>query len=422
VIKLLLRFKFKVVVRKMLVNGARLLENFNILAGIGSTKNGGITRLALTNEDKEARNQVVKWMQEIDLKVRIDDFGNIFGRKEGRIPNAPPIVIGSHIDSVKNGGRFDGVIGVLAGIEILQTITEKNIGHDYSLEVAVFTNEEGARFQRPMLGSAAMAGAISQEQVYNMQDDSGKFFIDELKRIGYLGNKESRLKEVKLFAEVHIEQGTILEENNKRIGIVQGISGLSWLKASFFGQSDHAASTPMIQRKDALVSAANVINNLTQWAKEKMDNSLITFGKMNVRPNIANVIPNEVSISIDIRDFDNDRLLSSTKYVKEQLYRIAEENNVVVKIEESVFQEPAIFNKNLIDKLEVLCISNQVPYHKMLSGAGHDAMYMNRLGNTIMLFIPSVEGKSHCEEEHSDWDDILLSIDTLYRLIEKELN
>ncbi|MGO4886295.1 M20 family metallo-hydrolase [Anaerobacillus sp. MEB173] len=406
----------------MYIKEERVKERFRSINNIGKNEKNGIQRLALTAEDKQVRDWFVMWLKSLELEVRIDDFGNIFGRKEGEQPTLPPIVLGSHLDSVPNGGMYDGVLGVLAGLEVIETLREHNIIHSYPIEVAMFTNEEGARFPTPMLGSAAMTEALKKDHVYDMKDDSGNAFIDELKKINYLGKKENRLNDVTLFAELHIEQGPILEEKKKQVGIVKGIQGLSWHHVTFFGQSDHAATTPMHNRKDALISAVKVMNSLNQWASLQGNRTLVTFGKCSVKPNVGNVIPNECSFSIDIRHHDHNQLLRAIDHIKGIIQEVSIEEGTRCLIEDLSFQQPVHFTGGFDAKLKHLCQENGISYELMFSGAGHDAMYMSRLGDTIMVFVPSINGKSHCTEEYSQWPDVVTSIDLLYQLVVSLIN
>lgn len=403
----------------MRINGERLKKRMELIAEIGKTLKGGVNRLALTDEDRQARDLFVRWLKELQLKVTIDDFGNIYGIKEGKDPNLPPIVIGSHLDTVPNGGRFDGVLGVLAGLEVVESFIDHGFEHDYPLMVVNFTNEEGARFPKPMLGSGGITGVFKKEDVYQLKDDEGISFIEELVRIGYLGDVKNRLKDIKAFFELHIEQGPVLEEQNAEVGIVKGIQGLSWHEITFYGQSDHAGTTPLTYRKDALISATKAINQLQNWVTSLQDDTSITFGKFSIKPNAVNVIPSEAKFTIDLRHPDEKTLRERIETMKKIIIHIAIEEDTNSHIVDLSYMKPAHFSKDLINILTDICHDMSLNLHYMYSGAGHDAMYMNNLGDTVMIFVPSVNGKSHCEEEYSRWDDIIKGANVLFHAVKR---
>lgn len=390
------------------------------MAEIGKTKKNGVHRLALSDEDKHARELLISWLKELQLDIKIDDFGNIFARKEGAIPGLPPVVCGSHLDTVPYGGRFDGTLGVLAALEVVSSIMDHNIEHEYPIVIAMFTNEEGARYTKPMLGSGAITGIFQKEFVYQLKDDEGKEFITELARIGFLGEKENRLKDIKSFIELHIEQGPVLMEKERTIGIVKGIQGISWQQVMLTGQADHAGPTPMKSRKDALITAMKIINKIHKWVSNLEDDTSVTFGKLAVSPNTINVVPGNVSFSIDLRHPDRKKLYQRIDKVKEIILNIASYEDVAEQIEEVTFIEPVLFSERLVNNLEEICQEKGYSYYTMFSGAGHDAMYMNNIGEAVMIFVPSIDGKSHCEEEDTTWPDIYQGVDILYRLICRE--
>ncbi|AZU62552.1 Zn-dependent hydrolase [Neobacillus mesonae] len=405
----------------MEINSKRLHQRFYQMAEIGKTEKKGVSRLALTKEDRVGRELFIKWLKKLKLNIRVDDFGNIFARKEGSNPSLPPVVFGSHLDSVPNGGKFDGTLGVLAAVEVVETICENNIQHDFPLEIVMFTNEEGARYTQPMLGSGAITGVLQKEYVYQLKDDNGIAFIDALKEIGYLGNQENRVSKVKAFIELHIEQGPVLFDKGATIGIVKGIQGISWQKVTFAGQADHAGPTPMAQRKDAFVSAIKAMDKIHRWVSKLKDETSVTFGKCSVSPNVVNVVPGQVTFTVDLRHPNKKILNQRVDKVKEIILTIASHTETEEQIEEISFMEPVLFSERLVKEIENICDENGYSYHAMFSGAGHDAMYMNRLGETVMIFVPSVDGKSHCEEEESLWKDIYQGTDLLFQLVCKEI-
>lgn len=401
----------------MNINSERLKKRFNEMAKIGATESGGVHRLTLSMEDKQARDLFVTWLEELQLKVTIDDFGNIYGRKEGKSPHLPPVVTGSHLDSVAYGGKYDGTLGVLTALEAIETIIDNGIEHEHPIEIVNFTNEEGARYTTPMLGSGALAGIFDQDYTHQLKDSSGKTVIDELKNINYFGDKKNRLKDLKLFIEVHIEQGPILAQNKVDVGIVEGIQGLFWYKVRFTGESDHAGTTPMEFRKDPLVAAAKTMDQLCEWVVAENDGTAITFGKLDVTPNNVNVIPKTIDFTIDIRHPDEATLLKHVETMKDKVHHIAQQQNIIAQIEELSLMKPVHFSAELIEELETLANNSNYKAMKMFSGAGHDAMYMHYMADTAMIFVPSLNGKSHCEEEISDWNDIEKGTDLLYQFL-----
>lgn len=403
------------------INKSRLLETMKVSASIGTSENGGLTRLALTEEDKTMRDIFVDWLNEEGLDVRIDDFGNIYGRREGKNNGGPVIAFGSHLDTQPCGGRFDGVLGVLAALEVIRVLNENNIKTEHPIEIINFTNEEGARFRPPMLGSGGIAEAFTQEFIYNIEDDNGITYKQALKQIGYMGEKKNRLSNVKNFIELHIEQGPILESENKSIGIVQGIQGMSWLTVKVVGETNHAGPTPMENRKDALVPSSKMIAKVNELTKE-IKGLKTTVGKLHVEPNVTNVIPGEVEFTVDIRHEDNETRANAIETLKEQLSTIAIMNDVDLTIttdwkSDAVKFSPIVM-ENIYESAEELGCSSL----KLFSGPGHDAKYMSKLGDTGMIFIPSNNGISHNEQELSFEDDIDKGANILLQVIYKLAN
>ncbi|WP_218017812.1 Zn-dependent hydrolase [Alkalicoccus saliphilus] len=405
----------------MSINEARLYDRFQTMNRIGETERGGLHRLALSDEDKQARDLLVDWFKELHLTVRVDDLGNIYGIKPGSDPSAKPVVIGSHLDSVPKGGKYDGTLGVLAALEIVESLIDEGVSHEQPVIVVNFTNEEGARFPKPMISSGVLSGVYQTEDMFQLADDSGITLGDELKRIGYAGEKDFRLKDVDKFIELHIEQGPVLIEQQAAIGIVEGIQGLSWHEATFIGEADHAGPSPMSTRKDAAVGAFKAMTALHEWVLSLEDETSITFGRIAVEPHVVNVIPGKAVFSIDIRHPEKEILEQRIDKMKQILTETALRFDLDSQLEDLSFMPPAPFSQKLVQDLENVCLSEKVSYHRMYSGAGHDAMYMNRLAETIMLFVPSIDGKSHNEKEESRWEDIHQCVKVMYELVKKQL-
>jgi N-carbamoyl-L-amino-acid hydrolase len=406
----------------MAVDSERLKRRFDRLSEIGKTEGGGVSRLALSDEDKEARDLFVSWLKELGLEVKVDDLGNIYGILKGKNPDAAPLVMGSHLDSVPRGGKYDGTIGVLAGLEAIESLIEDGIEPDQPVIVVNFTNEEGARFPKPMISSGVLSGKFTTEDMYKLEDDNGISIEEELKRIGYLGDRENRLQEADKFFEVHIEQGPVLIDKGVNTGIVEGIQGLSWHQITYTGETDHAGPSPMEYRRDAGVGAVTAMSRLYKWVKKMNDETLITFGKIKASPGAVNVIPGEVTFSIDIRHPDKGVLEERIEQMKQTLLDTALEMKLDSQIEDLSYMPPVSFSEKLTNDLENICKNKGIPYHRMFSGAGHDAMYMNKLAETVMIFIPSIGGKSHNEAEESRWEDVALSTDLLYELVKQQVS
>lgn len=383
----------------MKINIERLMGHMEISAGIGGLEAGGICRLALTDEDKEMRDVFIKWLKELDLQVRVDDFGNIYGRKEGTTVGAPAILIGSHLDTQPEGGKYDGILGVLAGLEVLATLHDQEITLSHPIELVCFTNEEGARFEPPLLGSGGLSERFSKEFVYARTDSQGKTFESELNRIGYQGLPENRCRNMKSYLELHIEQGPILDYKALDIGIVTGIQGMNWLEVTVTGESDHAGPTPMSMRKDALTMSVDMIQAMTAIVVEENKEATITVGRMEVLPNSINSIPGEVTFSIDIRHSNHAVKEQLTTLIVEKINEIAANGGLEVEVHKIWEAEGVHFSPELIETIskntEKLGYSSQ----QIISGAGHDAKYMNEIVPTSMIFVPSKDGKSHCKEE-----------------------
>lgn len=384
----------------------RLKKKILALAEIGMRENGGVTRTALTQEDKEGRDLLVQWMEEAGLSVRIDDFGNIYGTKKGTDPKAPVVLTGSHIDTVPNGGKFDGVLGVLGALEAVESLAEAGEEHLSDIEIVSFTNEEGAVFSPQMLGSGAVTGEFSKEYVYSRKDAEGRHFDEELKRIGYLGEESCRLNNVGSYIELHIEQGPVLEKEGKEIGIVEGISGFSWWNIKINGEADHSGTTPMPMRKDSLVAAAGIIRKLYGWADQQEDGALVTFGKINTLPGSINVIPGETAFTVDIRHPSEEGLKDTIDQLRKVIIEETAGGVLSYSIEEIKTHPPVHFSGELLELIEEECKSLGFHYERMMSGAGHDAMYVSKVTPTAMIFVPSVGGKSHSPEEETSWSDI----------------
>lgn len=392
-----------------------LLDTLDTLARIGAIDGGGCARLALSDEDKAGRDLVVGWMKELGLDVRIDAIGNVVGLRAGR-ENLAPVMIGSHIDTVRTGGRYDGNYGVLAGLEVVRALNQANVTTRRPVAVAFFTNEEGARFQPDMMGSLVYAGGLGLNEAYAAADKDGVAVGDELRRIGYLGTATPGALRPHAFLELHIEQGPILDEEKVRIGVVESVQGISWTEYSVTGVSNHAGTTPMRLRRDAGYLAASVNLFARKLAWEMGGNQVATVGALTLRPNLINVVPNRAVFAVDLRNTDEARLQEAEARVAAHIAEVAAAERVEVEAKVLARFEPVIFDAGLVDRVEHHARALDLSTRRMPSGAGHDAQMMQRICPTAMIFVPSVAGLSHNVKEHTETADLVAGAQVLLNL------
>jgi beta-ureidopropionase / N-carbamoyl-L-amino-acid hydrolase len=396
----------------MRIDKRRLEQSIEELGRIGQTPRGGLTRLALSDEDKRGRDWMVGRMREAGLSITVDQMGNIFGQRAGD-PGLPPVMMGSHVDSVPTGGRYDGQLGVLCGLEVIRSLNDAKVRTRHPVTLAIFTNEEGARFQPAMIASGVMAGKIALEDAYNARDKDGIRLVDELERIGYLGAEPCVARPFRAYLELHIEQGPFLEEDGLSVGVVEGIVAIAWSRLTIHGVQDHAGPTPMRIRHDALVAAAEVVGGVRRIAREMGGELVTTVGNLVVAPNIVNAIPGRVTLSIDMRD-PQDAALDRARTRLEAIVREACEREGVRYELEHYWRVPYTpFDRGVVDAVERAAGAAGARHRRIRSGAGHDAQYMAAIGPAGMVFVPSHDGRSHCEEEFTPIDDIEQGATTL---------
>src|SRR5919109_2160589 len=396
----------------MKIDRKRLEQTSEELGRIGATERGGLTRLALSDEDKRGRDLVVRWMREAGLRVSVDQMGNIFGERAGE-SGRPPVMMGSHVDSVPTGGKYDGQLGVLCALEAIRTLNDQRVRTRHPVTLVIFTNEEGARFQPAMIASGVMAGKIALEDAYNARDKDGIRLVDALERIGYLGSEPCVARPFRAYLELHIEQGPLLEEEGLAVGVVEGIVAISWSRLTIHGVQDHAGPTPMRVRHDALVAAAEIVGGVRAIAREIGGELVTTVGNLTVAPNIVNAIPGKVTLSIDMRD-PRDGTLDRALPMLDRVVREACEKEGVRYALEHYWRVPRTpFDPEVVAAVERAAQATGAGYRRILSGAGHDAQYMAAIGPTGMVFVPSRDGRSHCEEEFTPMDDIEHGANTL---------
>jgi N-carbamoyl-L-amino-acid hydrolase len=387
------------------VNGKRLKSSLEEMAKIGATPRGGVQRLALSEEDKKARDLFVMWLKELGLGITIDDMGNIFGRRPGRNNGLSPILSGSHIDSQPKGGRFDGILGVMGTLEVLRTLHENDIETERPIMIVDWTNEEGSRFAPAMVGSGVWTGALDRDWVYDRTDINGKRFEDELISISYKGSVPAKKWPIYAYYEYHIEQGPILEKEGKIIGAPKGILSLHWYDVYLGGEANQVGPTPMEGRHDALCAAAEMILKVNELPQRMAGNMVATVGEIQNYPNSRNIIPDKVHFTVDIRSWDDGHLSKAWEIVSKDFDDIAKRTGCQIKMEETWSVEHSSFDVKLVQR--ILKTAERLGYSglHMVSGAGHDASYMNQICPTAMIFVPSINGRSHVEVEDTKWED-----------------
>ena len=386
------------------INSRRLHERINALAEISPIDGGGNCRLALTDEDKDGRDLVVAWMRELELEITIDAIGNIIGT--WNVGSGQAVMSGSHIDTVRTGGRFDGCYGVLAALEVIETCKNADVLPPRPLSVGIFTDEEGARFAPDMLGSLVYVGGMSTEQALDVVAIDGAKLGDELVRIGYAGPAPCPGVVPHAFVELHIEQGPMLEANRVRIGAVTSVQGISWQEVIVLGQSNHAGTTPMSLRHDPAYVAAEITVFLRNLAKDLGGDQVCTVGKIDLHPNLTNVVPARATLTLDVRNTDEKILQIAESKIKDFLSQIAVSEGVEIKTRQLARFEPVIFDDSVIDLVESIAKEQNNSVQRMPSGAGHDAQMLARVCPAGMIFVPSVKGISHNAAEFTDEADL----------------
>lgn len=381
------------------INGDRLWKSLMELAQIGATPKGGVKRLALTDLDKQGRDLVTGWAKQAGMSVTIDKIGNVFMRRDGTNNSLPPIVSGSHIDTQPTGGKFDGNYGVLAALEVVRTLNDNNIKTEAPIEVAFWTNEEGSRFVPVMMGSGVFCGAFTLEHAFAAKDVDGKTVKDELERIGYLGTQTPGDHPIGAYFETHIEQGPVLEDADKVIGVVPAVMGLSWYDCVVTGMEAHAGPTPMHLRKDALQIATKIMQEVVNIGNRYPPYGRGTVGMVQVFPNSRNVIPGEVKFSIDLRNVNDELLNTMHQEILAFVDKTASDSGLKISIERVSYYPPCPFHPDCVDAVRSATAKLGYSTMDVVSGAGHDAIYTARLAPSGMIFVPCKDGISHNEIE-----------------------
>ncbi|MGP1256556.1 MAG: Zn-dependent hydrolase [Kiloniellales bacterium] len=391
---------------------ARLLDRIAKLAQVGAIEGGGVCRLALTEEDKEGRDLVANWMRDLGLQVSVDAIGNILGLRPGRIPG-PPVMTGSHIDTVRTGGRYDGNLGVLAGLEVVASLNEAGIETEHPLSVAVFTNEEGARFAPDMMGSLVYVGGLALEEALATEGIDGTRVDTALERIGYRGKAAVGQTKVRAFVELHVEQGPVLEQEGVTLGAVESVQGISWTEFTVAGVSNHAGTTPMRLRHDAGYLAGATINFVRALTRDLGGDQVATVGAIDFGPNLVNVIPNRARFTVDLRNTDEAVLQEAERRLHDFVAETAEAEGLTVAHRQLARFAPVLFDDALVARIERIAGDLGHSVRRMPSGAGHDAQMLARICPAAMIFVPSVGGISHNVREFTEAADIAAGADVL---------
>ena len=394
----------------------RLQNRIKELGRVGAITSGGVSRLALTNEDRDGRDLVVRWMRDLGLSIQVDQIGNVIGSRAG-ILDSPPIIIGSHIDSVATGGLYDGALGVLAGLEAIQTLNDADLKTQYPIAVSFFTNEEGVRFTPDMMGSAVHQGSLPLETALETVGTDGQTVGAELTRIGYAGDIPVNNIVPRAFLEFHIEQGPVLENTNTTIGAVTGVQGISWTEFELQGVSNHAGTTPMHLRHDAGYVAAAIAVEARAIATDFGANQVATVGVSELTPNLINVIANRARVTVDLRNTSDAKLTQSETRLLGFATDTAAAEGVTLEKRSLVRFSPVEFDTVIIDMIEKAAAASDYTYCRLPSGAGHDAQMFAPNCPTGMIFIPSTQGISHNENEFSSEQDIAAGMDVLMKVL-----
>ncbi|WP_411739926.1 Zn-dependent hydrolase [Peribacillus sp. S4] len=395
----------------------RIEKQINDLSEFTSTPGEGTTRLTYSKEDLLTRNYIKNKMMEYGLTVQEDGFGNIFGKLDGTLKDAPSVLLGSHFDSVPNGGAYDGPAGVIVALEVAGLFAENQLTPKYPLEIVALIEEEGARFGGGLMGSRGIVGTLSEESFKNLKDKDGITTIEAMSKVGldFSLPKRRNPNSIKAFLELHIEQGPILEEKNIPIGVVEAIVGLTQFEVTIEGKAGHAGTTPMDRRTDALVAAAQIISQLPSFAIEEGEGTVITTGRLDVLPNGANVIPNKVVFSVDIRSSKEEHINNVIRRMKE-LIESYQVQGIHTTAEQLLYMPPKILSNEIKDLLKDKSSDLEIPYCSIDSGAGHDAMVFSDVTDVGMLFVPSKAGLSHCPEEWSDAHHLANGVEIFYEV------
>ncbi|WP_435235800.1 M20 family metallo-hydrolase [Psychromonas sp. PT13] len=400
------------------INAARLQSRLLQLGEVGALVGGGVSRLALSDDDKLGRDLVVSWMKGLDLDIAIDPIGNVVATLKGS-QDLPCIMMGSHIDTVSTGGLYDGNLGVLAGLEVIETLIESNLTPVHPVSVGFFTNEEGSRFAPDMLGSAVYAQTLDLQTALKIKAIDGPTLEDELQRIGYQGTAQfpDISKQVGAYFELHVEQGPVLDEQNIEIGVVEGVQGISWHEYTVTGISNHAGTTPMQYRNDAGLVAAKINVFINELADSMAPDQHATVGALEIKPNLINVIPNFAKFTVDLRNRSEIELQKAESALSDYIDKLIKKHGVEISKRKLARFEPVNFNPSLINGIEAVAKANKLSTTRMFSGAGHDAQMFAPHCPTTMIFVPSYKGISHNIDEYTSPEQVANGANVLLQTV-----
>ena len=395
------------------INEDRLWSSITEMGRRGALPGGGCCRLALTREDKMGRDLFVRWAKEAGCAVSVDQVGNVYARRGGQDPDLPAIATGSHLDTQPHGGRFDGIYGVLAGLEVVRTLNDNNVRTQKPVDVIVWTNEEAARFPPPLTGSQVFAGKLKTEDVHRTPTSDGATVIDDLTNIGYYGSEIPGSRKLDAFIEAHIEQGPVLEKEAKTVGVVDCVQGAFAAEVTLTGEDGHAGTVQLDMRRDACLGAAEMIVWLNRLATDTDDLAKMTVGILKINPNSMSTIPGQAYFTVDCRHPDRATLESLRARVESGLAEIAARRALGFEFRIMLEKQPVKFDQNIVSIVERATKNLAYPYKRMLSGAGHDAMNIAELAPTAMIFIPCRNGISHNEAEYASSHDVAAGANVL---------
>ncbi|MBB3558999.1 N-carbamoyl-L-amino-acid hydrolase [Rhizobium sp. BK512] len=403
---------------KTSIDASRLLGRLAELGAIGRDADGRLVRLAASDADKLGRDRLVAWIEAAGLELAIDRIGNIFGiwMPDGTQDRAP-LLLGSHIDTVIDAGIYDGCYGVLSALEVIETLKASGFAPSRPIAVAAFTNEEGVRYAPDMMGSLVYAGGLDTETALATTGTDGSLLGDELKRIGYAGDRKPGFLTPHAYIELHIEQGPVLEREGLSLGAVENLQGISWQRVTIEGDANHAGTTPMTMRRDAGHASARVITFLRERAMASNTPTVATVGCMEFQPNAINIIPSKAIFTVDLRDPDEDRLREEEAALARFLESLSAEEQVAISVQRLARFEPVKFDERIVAAIETAARARALPCRRMTSGAGHDAQMIARIAPSAMIFVPSKGGISHNPREFTENDDLVAGADILLDVV-----
>jgi N-carbamoyl-L-amino-acid hydrolase len=399
---------------RLTIDRDRFVETMQEQAEIGARDDGGLDRLTLTDADREVRDWLRELMADAGLDVRVDEMGNMLGRREGTDPDAGTVLLGSHLDSQPRGGIYDGPLGVVAALEFVRTLEDEGLETHRPVEIVNWTNEEGSRFQPAMLASGVWAGEIPLEDAYETTDADGTRFVDELERIGYRGDVPAEPQhDYDSYLELHVEQGPYLDEEERDVGIVTGIAALRWAEVTFRGQANHSGTTPMHYRSDALVAASDVVTQVRRIPGTLGERTVGTVGDIDAEPGSINIVPEEVRFTVDVRDPTDAVADEALSRVEAEVEAAAAREGLEWEFEQRMDARSVDFADRCVDAVREAVADLGYDGRELVSGAGHDATYAAQVCDTAMVFAVSEGGKSHTPDEYTSWDDCYTAANTL---------